>query len=130
MDASSDLHCCPTDVTSKVGKAGFQVPGDARSVFHLYMSSKPTSTFSALHVLQWVTVRGINRIIDCRVIAKRVCILVHKDFVDFAKRQLPRPHLALRPAIIVGDNRKHHEAQYGELWVEPDFSGPTDICTR
>jgi len=105
-DTSVDLHDRPTKVTSKVDKADLQVPGDAAAMAILYLDWKPAPTFPETHPPSRLR-PGITRTVDCRAIAKRVCILGHKDFFYFSKRPRCHPNdpTRLQPLSSTGHGR-------------------------
>lgn len=54
----------------------------------LFLDWKPSATFPEAHSLLYDPHPGITCIANCRAMAERICILVHKDF---AKRPCFRP---------------------------------------
>jgi len=64
-------------------------------------------------------------------VAQRVCILFHKSFVTFANRQRFRPKCHATIAYHhPGRPPRPSESQYGGLWVQPDFNGPTNFFSH
>ena len=74
MDTFTDLHGYPIKFISNVDLVGLQC-----TVTH---DQCPTCTWSGNRHLP-----SLHPIVDCRAAAKRVCILVRKDFFEFPKKK-------------------------------------------
>ena len=77
----------------------FRVSNSSAAARRVYENWRPLDFSPPVHVLRYDHRPGVNKIVDARAIAKRASILVHKDFINLARKASWHPLDAHAPVV-------------------------------
>ena len=88
-------------ITTLTEKAGliFTVSNSSAAARRVYENWRPLEFSPPVHVLRYDHRPRVNKIVDARAIAKRASILVHKDFINLARKASWHPLDAHAPVV-------------------------------